>query len=185
MKKSLTLLLIFLLAVNIASAGETFILDFTKSPAYSVGLNEGDRVEFKLKDSLHTVLVKEALLGSADIAIFTDINNKDIGSKVPIYTKVNAKKFVKLDIEKDGEADLNVIYQNSNSSSVSILFQLPVGPNKDLEVLSESQFKKDNFLKNLLYLFVALVVIFGLIFLILKRKAKESVEAVKDQNKAE
>src|SRR3989338_1757274 len=183
MKKGLALFIILLLTINLVSAGETFRLDFTTSPAYTVGLNEGDRVEFKLKDSLHTIILKETAQGNADIAIFTNISDNNLDLKVPIYTKINSQKFVRVDVEKDGETDLNIIYQNSNSSSASILFQLPIGPNKNLEVFPENQFKKDNMVKNLLYLFIVLIVVFGLIFFILKTKAKETLEAVENKEK--
>ena len=87
MKKGLALFIILLLTINLVSAGETFRLDFTTSPAYTVGLNEGDRVEFKLKDSLHTIILKETAQGNADIAIFTNISDNNLDLKVPIYKR--------------------------------------------------------------------------------------------------
>ena len=181
MKKRISLILVFLLLINIVSSGETFQLDFTENPAYVVGLSNGDRIEFKLKDSLHTVLIKKITKESVDIAIFTNIEDADNSLKVPIYTRINTKKFVKLDIEKDGNTDLNIIYKVSNNTAASVLFQLPLGPDKDLVVFPESQFKKDNFLQMLLYLFVALIVLFGLLYLFLRKQAKETEEVFEEK----
>ncbi len=182
MKKSLSLILLFVLSLQIVNAGETYALDFTISPSYKVGLKEGDRVEFQIKNSLNTVLVKKIALDGADIAIFNSIE-EDNTEKVPLYTKITKQKYARFDAEKDGETDLNIIFQDSNSTAASILFQLPVGPNKNLEVSPKSQFQKDNFLKNLLYLLVILIVIFLLIYFILRRKAEETVEAVQSPDK--
>ena len=181
MKKRTLLFLVSLLLVNIVSAGETFKLDFTENPAYVVGLGSGDRVEFKLKDSLHTVLIKKITKESVDLAIFTNLEDANSGLKVPLYTRINAKKFVKLDIEKDGDTDLNIIYKLSNNTAASVLFQLPLGPSKDLEVFPESKFKKDNFLQMLLYLFLALIVLFGLLYLFLRKQAKETEEVFEEK----
>ncbi len=187
MKKRIVLFLIFLLLINIAGAGETYTLDFKENPAYLVGLKDGDRVQFNLKDSLHTILIKKIKLDSVDIAVFTSIEDKNISQKVPVYTNLNSKKFLKLDVEKDGNPDLNVIYKNSNSSAVSVLFQLPIGPDKNLVVFPKSQFEKDNFLKNLMYLFIAFVVVFALLFLLLRKKAEETEKVIenKPENNAE
>ena len=187
MKKSLLISVLLLLIINIVNAGETYKLDFSTSNSYVVGLNNGDRVEFKLKDSLSTLLIKKINPGSVDIATFTHIDDEDISSKVPLYTNLDSKKFLKLDIERDGEADLHIIYKESNRTAVSLILQLPVGSKKDLEVLSRSDFEKNNFMRNLFYLFVIILVLFGLIYLILRRKAKETEKVIEnsDQNKPE
>ncbi len=187
MKKSLILFLTFLFLISMVYAGETYDLDFKKTNSYVVGLVEGDRVEFELKDVLNTVLIKEIKLGSVDIAIFTDINDKNTSLKIPLYSKIDQKKYVKLDLEKDGEPDVYVIYKGSNSTAASILFQLPAGPDENLEVLPKSQFSQGSFLRNLFYLFIALVVVFLFLFLLFRKKTKETEEIIekKVENKSE
>lgn len=191
MKKSI-LFVISLLLFNLVSAnanlGNTFKLDFSESSSYTIGLNNGDRVEFKLKDALHTTLVKKITKESVEIATFTYIQDENPESKTPYYTRLNSEKFLKLDLEKDGTPDLYIVYKNSNSTAVSLLFQLPIASNKDLEIFSKSQFgKNDNFAKNLFYLFVIFLVIFIVIYFIFKSKAKETEEIVENtsENKTE
>lgn len=179
--------LVLLFLLNIASAGETYSLDFTKTNSYVVGLKEGDRVEFNLKDSLNTVLIKEIKLDGVNIAIFTNIEDEDASLKVPLYSKLTKVKYVKLDLEKDGEPDVFVMYKGSNSTAVSLLFQLPVAPDKNLEVFPESQFGQSSPLKNLFYLFLVLISIFVLLFFMFRKKSKETTKAIgkQSQNKAE
>ena len=117
MKKSISLFLIFLFLINAVYAGETYNLDFKKTNSYLVGLAEGDRVEFELKDVLNTVVIKEVNPGNLDIAIFIDISDKNTSLKIPLYSKIDQKRYVKLDLEKDGETDVYIIYKNSNSTA--------------------------------------------------------------------
>ena len=188
MKKSLIILsVILLLLINIVSAGETFTLDFSTNNAYTVGLNDGDRVEFRLKDTLNTILVKKVNQDSIDIATFLHLEDKNLNSKVPLYTNLNSKKFLKLDVEKDGETDLDVVYKGSNKTAALLILQLPLSPNNNLEVFSKSKFEKNNSLKNLLYLFLILIVVFGLLYFIFRGKAKETEKVIDDivENKTE
>jgi hypothetical protein len=187
MKKSISLFLIFIFLINVVYAGETYYLDFKKTNSYVIGLVEGDRVEFELNDILNTVLIKKINPGSTDIAIFTNIEDKDISLKIPLYSKIDQNKYVKLDLEKDGEPDLYVVYKNSNSTAASILFQLPASPNDNLEVFPKSQFSQGNILRNLLYLFLALLVVFVVLFFLFRKKTKETAEIIEknQENKSE
>jgi len=172
MKKSISLFLIFLFLINAVYAGETYNLDFKKTNSYLVGLAEGDRVEFELKDVLNTVVIKEVNPGNLDIAIFIDISDKNTSLKIPLYSKIDQKRYVKLDLEKDGETDVYIIYKNSNSTAASVLFQLPAGPNENLEVLPKSQFSQGSLLRNLVYLFLALIVVLLVLFFLFRKRQK-------------
>lgn len=187
MKKSILSFFICMLLINLVNAGETYKLDFSKNNAYVVGLSQGDRVQFELKDDLHTVILKKISNGDVELALFTNIDDENIDSKVPLYSRINNKKFMKLDVEKDGDTDLIILYKSSNSTVASLAFQLPIGPDKNLEVYPESQFKQDNYLQKLLYLFLFLIVVFVLIYFIFRKKAKETEEVIenKTETKAE
>ena len=172
MKKSISLFLIFLFLINAVYAGETYNLDFKKTNSYLVGLAEGDRVEFELKDVLNTIVIKEVNPGNLDIAIFIDISDKNTSLKIPLYSKIDQKRYVKLDLEKDGETDVYIFYKNSNSTAASVLFQLPAGPNENLEVLPKSQFSQGSLLRNLVYLFLALIVVLLVLFFLFRKRQK-------------
>lgn len=170
MKKEFTLLFIFLLSINIANAGETFEIDFTKSPSYILGLQEGDRVLFELNNSRHTILIKKIAVNKVDLATFTYLDE----SNTPFYTAITNKKYMKLDVDRDTKPDLYVLYENGNSTSSSLRFQLPLSSNKDLEIYSENRFKQTYYWPYIYFIIFGLLILFVLYLISLKFKNKES-----------
>ena len=172
-----------MISTIVVSAGETFKLDFEKSPNYVIGVNEGDRVEFEMNNSLHTILIKGISLNRVDLATFTYVDLESSKLRTPYYSAITDKKFMKLDIDRDNKEDLYVIYEKSNNTAAQVRFQLPLPKDKDLEIFPENQFKQTNYL---LYLLIALGVILVLYFASkqLKKKSSENKQTHSDPNKA-
>ncbi|MBI2672366.1 hypothetical protein HYX16_05515 [Candidatus Woesearchaeota archaeon] len=171
--KIVVILVILLLTINIASAGNTYELDFKKEGSYLIGLLDGDRVEFDLAGAKNTILVKEIKKDSATLATFIGIEKESYNENdVPNYATITNNKYLKLDFNRDNTGDLNVIFRGSNKTAASILFQLPAPSNKDLVVYSRSKFEKSNLLRNIIIVFLGAILIFGLVLYNSKRKTK-------------
>ena len=99
MKKIILFIFLVLLITNIVSAGETYKLDFKVQPSYGVGLLGGDRVEFELENSKHTILIKSVDINSVDLAAFTYIDKQNS----PFYITINNKKCLKLDVDRNNK----------------------------------------------------------------------------------
>jgi len=173
----LKLLFLFLiLSISLVSAGQSFEIDFEKSPSYLIDIQEGDRIEFELNNSLHTVIVENVNENKALLAIFTFIGTTN---NQPFYSDVNKDKFIKLDLDKNDKPDLYIIYNSSNKTVVTLRLQLPVLKNKDVEILPQSNFKKTNYLTYLLYLSIPIILLILVLFYInskIKSKEKPSEE---------
>ncbi len=163
-----SLLILLLLFISIVNAGETFNLDLKKSPTYLIGVQEGDRVEFELNNSKHTLIVESITESQVNLGVFTYININN--ENAPYYSGISKDKFLKLDVDRNQKPDLFVIYDKSNKTAAVLRFQLPVLVNKDLEVLPQSNFKDKNYL---IYIFVAIFVLLLVLYFVLKGKRKE------------
>ena len=177
--KYLLFFLLLLVSLVNTSAGETYKLDFEKNPSYTMDLIEGDRVEYFLNNSIHTTLIKTIDPSKVELATFTytDINRNN----PPFYTTITSKKYMKLDVNRDSEDDLYIMYQKSNSTTASLKFQLPLSTDKNLEIFPENRFK-DNTITYLLYaLILVLIVIIFLAIINYKIKSKEKKEPEKEE----
>ena len=181
MKNKFIFFILFLLLTSLANAGETYDLDFKKTPAYILGVQPGDRVEFEMNNSVHTIIIKKIDLKKVDLAIFTYLTNTQENS--PFYAVINKEKYLKLDVNRDSKSDLYVIYEKSNNTAASLRFQLPLSNNKDLEILPENQFKEKNFIF-VLYILIPIAVIIIVLFVVnMVIKSKEKPESKQEDKK--
>ena len=177
------LFLILILSVSLVSAGQTFKIDLEKNPAYLINLQKGDRVEFELNNSLHTVVVENINENKAALATFTFV---DTTNNHPFYSDINNGKFIKLDLNKDNNPDLFIIYNSSNKTTATLRFQLPVLKDKEIIIQPESNFKQTNYLLYFIYLFIPVVIlILVLMYINFRIKSKEKTEEQKTENKTD
>lgn len=185
MKKRLCILFAFLISLSLVYAGETYKLDFAKSPSYIIGLKEGDRVEFEMNNSLHTIIIDKLTPFKVDLTTFTyiNLNNK---SNTPYYTSITSQKYMKLDIDRDSKEDLYVVYEKSNNTAALIRFQLPLLKNKNLEILPNNQFAETSYLTYLFYLLIAVIILILILYIINRViKSKEKPEPKEQEPKEE
>ena len=157
------LLILILLLSSIVNAGQTFKIDFTKNPSYLIDVQKGDRIEFELNNSLHTVIVETINENKAFLATFTFV---DTTNNQPFYSDVNKDKFIKLDLDKDNKPDLYIIYTSSNKTTATLRFQLPVLKDKEIVIQPENNFKQNIYLTYLLYLSIPILIVILVLFFI-------------------
>jgi len=104
MKQIFCLLVLIILSVNLVLAGETYEIDFSKQDNYLVGLKEGDRVKFDLKQEENTIILTKIREESVEIKAYIALNTRNS----PYYSDLKqGNKFV-MDIDNDGAGDIEV-----------------------------------------------------------------------------
>lgn len=98
------IIILFLLSINFAIAGETYKIDFSKQNEFLVGLKQGDRAEFNLKNERNTVILTKIKNSSVELKAYIALNTRNS----PYYVDLKKGNKFNLDIDRDGIADVDV-----------------------------------------------------------------------------
>lgn len=129
------------LVMTFAHAGESYDVDFSEIPTHSVSLYNDDEVRFQLLGGEHIIIIED--VGTSSIKV-------DVGPFIDQQTVltpglIGLDYLMKLDLDKDGTADLNVaLYSISEDGQVQLVLQdITVGDkgevSEDVGVVEETQ----------------------------------------------
>lgn len=174
MKKSVSVLVAFVVLSSLALAGESYNLNsFDAEPTQGIVVGERDEVRFELFNATHTIVFDKVL----DVGFrFVAYPYMDTKLKIPIG--VATKKFSShIDIDRDGTNDLTVAFYGSeydeerNKTYVTAIFKLEenqvtaqaTGVPTDTGVIKEKNYSK--------YLAPICAIAFILVLVLVARKA--------------
>jgi len=167
MKKLILLGLITLLILPMVMAGTTYYLeDFSKYSIQQVTLGAGDRIEFNLFNARHTIILDQInpSKSTIDLAVFPFLSDV-------MYISISPTKYLKMDLNKDNQADLLVKLKSQTEKDATLLFER-VYPNDITGQVVKDQLKTNKNVGIIISAILALVVILIASIFILKRKIK-------------
>lgn len=165
MKKLILLTLISFLILPIVIAGTTYHLeDLSKYSIQQVTIADGDRIEFNLFNARHTIILDQInpSKSTVDLAVFPFLSDV-------MYISVSPTRYLKMDLNKDNQADLSVKLRSQTEENATLLFER-IYPNEVTGQVIEDQVKTNKNVGIIISAILALIVILIASIFILKRK---------------
>jgi len=176
MKRLLQVLIIALILIPLASAGEIVHVDVSKEDNF-VALNERDVLAFSLKGGEHKLMIRKVDVKAVDLTMFTDINrpksNED--DNLPYYFTLKVREeTANLDVDKDHENDATVSILDVSGKKV--LLSIKEYQEKDTGDVSGNAVKngfdiKDIGLSSIIWTVLLLVIAVFLLLFVLKKRS--------------
>ena len=176
MKRLLQVLIIALILIPLASAGEIVHVDVSKEDNF-VALNERDVLAFSLKGGEHKLMLRKVDGKAVDLTMFTDINrpksNED--DNLPYYFTLKVgEETANLDVDKDHENDATISILDVSGKKA--LLSIKEYQEKDTGDVSGNAVKdefdiKDFGLSSIIWTVLLLVIAVFLLLFVLKKRS--------------
>lgn len=176
MKKKYFLILVIIFFLPTVNAGKTFELDFNTKDNYPLIMEKGDRVLFEYGGYNHTIILDEIKKNVLELDLFMFLEGE---LHTPNYIYLNEKYNIKLDFNKDGKKELEILYGNAdpknNKASITIRKLETWDENAKLEPFWKSEESSNNKLRYLLYAMGMVVILLLAFFFFIKNNRYKGI----------
>jgi len=127
--KIISILVICLLMLPLALAGQTFKIDFTKENPQIIEWSIKDRINFEYNNSHHQIVFTDFVSGSSELSYYFYVDKEDgfdRKNNLAIYSTLNPNpnKALFIDVDNNQKDDLKLKFLSSQEDKVKISVEL-------------------------------------------------------------